>query len=115
MMDNWLYYLILLFSVFLASCSQILLKKSAQKAYNSKIKEYINFYVISAYSVFVLTTFMTTYAYRVVPLAQGPVIETTGYIHIAILSMIFLKEQMTWKKALGTALIIAGICVFALW
>ena len=108
------FYIIYFVSVFLASCSQVLLKKSAQRTYESKLKEYLNPYVIGAYAVFGLTTVLTTIAYSRIPLAQGPVIETMGYIHIALLSFIFLHEKITWTKALGTACIIAGICVFTL-
>jgi len=113
-MQPWVYFVIYFLSVFLASCSQILLKKSAQKKYDSKIKEYLNPLVIGAYAVFAITAVMSVVAYKVVPLSLGPVIETTGYIHIAILSLIFLKEKMTRRKAAGTLLIILGIVVFSL-
>ena len=113
-MGDWIYYLFYFLSVALAACSQVLLKKSAQKEYDSKIKEYLNPLVLGAYSIFFFTTFMTIFAYGGVSLSDGPVIETTGYIHIALLSYIFLNEKITIRKALGTAMIVAGICVFTM-
>ena len=113
-MNNWIFYLILFISVFIAACSQILLKKSAQKKHPNKLREYLNPLVIGAYCLFGFTAILTIIAYQGVPWAHGPVIETTGYIHIAILGFLFLKEQITMRKALGTALIIAGIIVFTL-
>jgi len=113
-MGSWIYYIVYFLSVFLAACAQVLLKKSTQKKYESKIKEYLNPYVIGAYSIFFFTTFMTIFAYKKVHLFEGPVIETTGYIHIAVLSLIFLREKITLRKAGGIALIILGICVFTL-
>ena len=113
-MGEWVYYLIYFISVFLASCSQVLLKKSSQMEYESRLKEYLNPHVIGAYMIFGLTTVMTMLAYSRVPMAQGPVIETAGYIYIALLSTVFLGEKLTIKKLLGTLLIIIGILVFTL-
>ena len=43
---------LLLFSVFISSVSQILLKKAANKTYKDHIREYINPLVIFAYGMF---------------------------------------------------------------
>ena len=53
-----LYSGILLLGTFISAVSQVILKKAAEKTHPSKIKEYLNFPVIFAYSLFVLTTFM---------------------------------------------------------
>ena len=52
-MDNsvWMHVGIMVCSVFVASVSQILLKISANKTYPSKIKEYLNGYVITGLSL----------------------------------------------------------------
>ncbi len=42
------------------------------------------------------------------------VIAASTYVFVLILSRVFLKEPLTWKKVLGNALIIAGIAVFIL-
>ena len=51
-MDEWVYIVIFLCSVLIASISQILLKKSANKQCDSKFKEYLNAPVIIAYFMF---------------------------------------------------------------
>lgn len=111
-MNNW-YYVLFLLSVLLSSLSQVVLKKSADKKYKSRIAEYLNPHVIGAYSVFVLATVLTTFAYRVVPLSMGPVLEATGYIYIAILSVLVLKEKLSLRRILGNVLIIAGVLIYA--
>ena len=108
------FYLLFLFSVLVSSISQIILKKSADKKYDTQLKEYLNPHVIGAYSFFILSTDLTTLVYRGVPLSLGPVLESTGYVYVAILSVLVLKEKMTGKKLLGNILIIIGILVCAL-
>lgn len=104
----------MLISVLISSVSQIMLKKSAEKTYPSKLKEYLNPLVITAYVLFFGTTFISLYALKVVPLSMAPVLEASGYIFVAVLSFIFLKEKLTRKQLIGMALIIIGIVVYSL-
>ena len=69
----------LFLSVLIASFSQILLKKSAKKQYDSFLKEYLNPYVIIGYAMMVGSTILTILAYREVAYKNGPVIESLGY------------------------------------
>ena len=48
-MNNKIYVLLLLFSVFISAVSQILLKKSALERHTSWIREYLNIKVISLF------------------------------------------------------------------
>lgn len=105
---------IMLISILISSVSQIMLKKSAEKTYPSKLKEYLNPTVIIAYILFFGCTFISMYALKVVPLSMSPVLEASGYIFVAVLSYIFLKEKMTKKQLIGMALIIIGILVYSL-
>lgn len=107
-----LFSCIFLLSVFISSVSQVVLKKSATKQHDSKLKEYMNLPVIVAYGLFFSASLLTVLAYKVVPLSLGPVLETTGYIWVSILGAIFLKEKMTKKKLLGMILIVIGILIF---
>lgn len=107
-----LYILIFLLSVFISSISQILLKKSANKVYDNKIKEYLNPRVIIAYSMFFLSSLITVLAYRVVPLSLGGILESTGYIYVTILGYIFLHEKVGKRKLLGLIIILLGIFLF---
>lgn len=106
-----MYMLIFLCSVLISSISQIMLKKSANKEYENKINEYLNPWVITAYGMFFVATLITTVAYKIVPLSVGPLLEATGYIWVAILGRILLKENMGKKKVIGIFLIFIGIFV----
>ena len=101
-------------SVLVASISQIMLKKSADKKYDRWIDEYLNFRVIFAYGLFFLSSLLTVYAYKFVPLSLGPVLEASGYIFVSVMGYFSLKEKIGRKKLLGLIVIIAGIVIFNL-
>lgn len=109
-----LYGIFYLFSVFLASVSQIVLKKSAGIKYKRKIDEYTNKNVIIAYSIFFTCTFFTVFALKKIPLSLSPILESTGYIYVAMLSVVFLKEKITKKKFIGLSLIVIGVAISVL-
>ena len=111
--NDWPYILLFLFSVLIASLSQIMLKKSAMIQYKNHLQEYLNRYVIIAYVFFFSASLLTTLAYHVVPLTLGPVLESTGYVYIAILGVLLLKEKLSKRRIIGNLLIIGGILIFA--
>ncbi len=108
------YALIMLSGTFIASCSQIILKKAAEKKYPNKIAEYLNPMVMGAYLIFFGASLCSVMGYKKVPLSIGPILEATGYIWVAILGKIFLGEHISKKKGLGLLIIIAGIVIAAL-
>lgn len=114
MSDLLIYSLILIGSVFVSSVSQIMLKKSAQKEYKTKLREYLNPLVITAYTLFFGCTLISMYALKVVPLSMSPILEATGYIFVLILSLIFLKEKPKRRQLLGMGVIIAGIAIYSI-
>ncbi|MBQ2972181.1 MAG: EamA family transporter [Ruminococcus sp.] len=114
MNEKLLFSIIFIVGVFISSISQIMLKKSAQKEYDSKIKEYLNPKVIFAYIIFFGATLCSIWAYTVIPLSLGPILESAGYIFVAVLSWLFLKEKITFKKAVGLSIIIIGIIIYSL-
>ena len=79
-----LYSLFILFGTFISAISQVMLKKAAMKTYPSKIREYLNPLVLSAYLIFIVATLCSVIAYRGVPLSLGPVLEATSYIYVTI-------------------------------
>ncbi len=105
---------LLLFSVFISSVSQILLKKAANRTYESTIKEYMNPLVIGAYGMFFCSVILTMLALRYVPLSMSPILESTGYIFVSVMGYFFLKERFTRRKLLGFALILVGVIIFNL-
>ena len=108
------YVLILLLGVFLSSISQVMLKKASMRRYPSRIREYCNPLVITAYTIFFGTTFLTVYAYRGIPLTMGPVLEATGYFYVTIFGAVFFKEKPNWQKFCALALIVLGIVIYTL-
>ncbi len=105
---------LLLLGVFLGAVSQVMLKKAALKKYPSKLREYLNLLVVTAYVIFVGTTLISVYAYRVVPLSLGPILEATSYIYVTIFGIVIFRESINVRKISGLLLIIAGIAVYAL-
>ncbi len=104
---------IILLSTLIASVSQVMLKKSALKTYDSPLKEYLNPLVIVAYVLFVGTTLLSVIAYRGIPLSLGPVLEATGYVYVTVFGVLIFKERMTPRKVLALALIVVGIAIYA--
>lgn len=106
------YICILVLSVFIASVSQIILKKGSDKNYKSIIREYLNVYVIVGYAMMVISTILTIFAFKGLDYKNGPIIESIGYVFVMLLSAWLLKEKITKKKILGNALILLGILIF---
>ncbi len=106
------YAALMLFGVFISAVSQVILKKASQKSYSNTWKEYLNFPVISAYFIFFFSTLLTVFAYRVVPLSMGPILESTSYIYVTIFGAVFFKERITIRKILSLSLILAGIMFY---
>ena len=109
----FLFSIIYVSSVLIATISQVLLKTSAKKQYKSKIYEYLNPWVVIAYGLFFMSMMVTMYALTVVPLTLGGLLEGTGYIFILLFGHFFLQEKISKEKLIGSALIIAGITVYA--
>ncbi len=109
-----IFSLIFVASVLISSISQVMLKKSADKVYDNAIREYLNVRVITAYGLFFFSTVITVFAYKYVPLSSGPILESSGYVFVAVLGYFFLKERFTVKKVVGMILILLGIILFSL-
>ena len=101
-----------LFAVFISSVSQLLLKISANKKHSKRLKEYLNKYVITAYTLFLISTFIAIISLRGIKLKGAPILESAGYIYILLLSKIFLQEKINRKRILGVGIIVIGIAIF---
>ena len=113
-MNNNIYVLLLLFSVFISSISQILLKKSALEKHSSWIREYLNVKVISAYFLFFCAVLIDLIALKFIPVSFVPVIETSNYIFIILFSRIIFKEKISIKQYLAIGLILTGILIYVI-
>ena len=108
-----LYALLMLLGVFISSVAQVLLKKAAERKYDSLVKEYLNARVIIAYAIFFGATLLSVFALRVVPLSMGAILEATGYIYVTVFSVTIFHEKIGGKKMAALGLIIAGIVVYS--
>ncbi len=108
------YVLLYLASTFLASVSQVLLKKAALREHSSLLAEYTDWRVILGYGLFVGCTLLTMLAYKGVPLNIGPVLEATGYLYVTVFGVTIFHEKMNPKKIVALALILLGILIYAL-
>jgi len=109
-----LYSCFILLGVFISAVSQVMLKKASQKKYDSVIKEYLNPLVVFAYVLFVGTTFLSIYAYKVVPLSMGPILEATSYFYVTFFGVKIFGEKMNKKKWVALFLIVIGIVIYAI-
>ena len=114
MNEKILFAMIFVAGVFISSVSQIILKKSAEREYPNKIREYLNVRVFFSYIIFFGATLCSILAYTKIQLSLGPILESSGYIFVAVMSRLFLKEKITKQKMLGLSIIIIGIIIYAI-
>lgn len=108
-----LYSCFILVGTFISAISQVLLKKSAMKTYETRIKEYLNPQVIIAYAMFFGATLLSILAYKEIPLSMGPVLEATSYIYVTIFGVKIFHERINRKKIVALVLIISGIIIYS--
>lgn len=114
MSSEFLYALILLFGVFVASVSQVMLKKATIKYKGSFVKEYLNPLVIGAYFLFFITTLLSVYAYKGIPLSMGPILEATSYVYVTFFGVKLFREKFDYKKLMALIIIILGIIIYSI-
>ena len=103
---------VMVLAVFVASCSQILLKSAANRRYKSRLAEYMNIRVIAAYILFGISAVVAMLILRYITLSLMTILESSSYIFVAILSYCILKESITKRKLIGIILIILGTVLF---
>lgn len=108
-----IYASLILIGTFIASISQVMLKKAAEKKYSSWIFEYLNPVVTIAYVLFFGTTLLSVFAYKVIPLSMGPLLEATSYIYVTIFGVKIFGEKINKGKILSLILIVTGIAVYS--
>ena len=103
---------VMVFGVFLAGCSQILLKIAAKKTYNSRLSEYLNVKVVFAYALFFVSGAVGMYVLRHIPLSLASILTASTYVFVPMLSRLILGEKMNTRQLAGIALIITGVVMF---
>lgn len=107
-------YVLAFLAVFIASVSQILLKKSAQIEHKHILSKFLNWRVILGYILLLGTTIINVFAYRGVELKVTPMIESTGIIWVTILAVCFLGERPSKRAIFSIVVTIIGILVFSM-
>lgn len=106
------FLLLALLSVTIASFSQVMLKMGAGKKYNSKIREYLNFYVITGYGMLFVSMVLTIVVYSRLSYLSVPVVEAVGYVLVPVLSYFIFKEKLSKRKIAGILCILLGIMIY---
>lgn len=106
-------YIIVISSVFLAACAQMLLKEGARQQYDAWWRQYINAWVIGGYAIMLGTMLMNIFAMsRGMGVKEVSIIESMSYLFVPILSFVIFKERLTWRRVCAMAIIIVGVVVF---
>lgn len=106
-------YILVISSVFLAACAQMLLKQGARQQYDTWWRQYINGWVIGGYAIMLGTMLINIFAMsRGVEVKEVSIIESMSYLFVPILSFVIFKERLTWQKIIAIGVIIIGIIVF---
>ena len=106
------FLMLALLSVTIASFSQVMLKLGAGKTYNSKIREYLNFYVITGYGMLFVSMVLTIVVYSRLSYLSVPVVEAVGYVLVPVLSYFIFKEKLSKRKMAGILCILLGIMIY---
>ena len=111
-MDSSLFFMMLfVICVFVSSCSQIVLKKSANRNHKG-LKIFLNKETIIGYGIFFTMTLCVTFIYRHIELTTGVLLESFSYIFIPALSWFFFKDKLNKTQWIGVGFIISGILVY---
>lgn len=108
-----MYRLLVIVSVLAAAGAQMLLKRGAQEQYSSFIRQYLNPWVIGGYGIMgcslLLNIFCMSHGVQV---KEVSIIESLSYLFVPMLSWVFFKERITWRKTGAIAVIMLGVIVF---
>ena len=108
-----MYYILVISSVFLAACAQMLLKQGARQQYATWWRQYMNGWVIGGYAIMFATMMINIFAMsRGVQVKEVSIIESVSYLFVPALSFVIFKEKLTWRKISAIAIIITGVIVF---
>lgn len=99
---------------FFAAISQILLKQSANRTYDRKFGDYLNWRVIMSYGMYFGILFLNTWCYTRIDMKYGSIVDTCCYVFVMLLSWLILKEKITRRKLAGNLLIICGVIIYTM-
>lgn len=108
-----MYKLLVILSVLAAAGAQMLLKKGAKIEHATFWSQYLNPWVIGGYGIMGASLLLNIFCLsRGVQVKEISIIESLSYLFVPLLSWLFFKEKITWRKAGAIAVIMAGVVVF---
>ena len=108
-----IYYLIVIGSVFMAACAQMLLKQGARQNYVGFWRQYLNPWVIVGYGIMVCSLVLNIWCMsHGVQVKEVSTIEAMSYLFVPGLAFVLFKEKITIRKAGAIAIIICGVILF---
>ena len=108
-----MFYALALFNVFVAAVAQMLLKKAAITTYKSFVREYLNPWVISGYSLMMFSLVSNVYVLsQGVLLKELGTIEAASYLFVPVLAFVCFREKINLRKVAAIVLILVGVVVF---
>ena len=108
-----MYKLLVIVSVLVAAGAQMLLKQGAKKEYSSFVRQYLNPWVIGGYGIMGASLLLNILCLsHGVQVKEVSIIESLSYLFVPLLSWLFFKEEVTWRKAAAIAVIMVGVVVF---
>ena len=108
-----MYYLLVVISVLSAAGAQMLLKQGARKNYSSFLRQYLNPWVIGGYGIMGVSLLLNIFCLsHGVQVKEVSIIESLSYLFVPLLSWLFFKEKVTWRKVAAIVVIMVGVVVF---
>lgn len=120
-----IFYILVVTGIFASACSQLLLKKSADKEpimvngdglwvkVKGIMRAMLNWRVITAYAIFFGSLFINITAMsKGVKLKDLPILESLGYVFVPLLSFFILKEKVSRQTMVSIAVILMGVYIF---
>ena len=108
-----IYFALVVLAVFSAAGAQMLLKKSASMDHSSFIRQYLNPWVVGGYAIMGCSLLLNVFCMsRGVQLKEMGGIESLSYLFVPLLSWLFFKEEITWRKVGAIVVIMVGVLVF---
>lgn len=107
------YYFLVIVSVLAAASAQMLLKQGAKQQFPSFMRQYLNPWVIGGYVIMGASLLLNIFCMsRGVQVKEISTMESFSYLFVPMLSWLFFKERVTWRKAGAIVVIMAGVFVF---
>jgi len=103
-----------LLSVSCTVCSQLLLKRYANKTIGlSFIRYYTKPSILISYVLLFLSTILNMYAYKQLPLSMAAFFLPLTFFSVIILSCLLLKERLCLRQICALLLMLLGLLLFS--